>query len=812
MDGTQIARSKAYSINIMELYIYMKKFNYFLVLVLIALSSVSFAAPRGAIQTKAVTPNTLSQFTTNSISNGLPTVAKGTYSYLAPFNFGDTSTISSVVWTFLSKPTGSNAAITTLANKWATFLADTNGTYVVNLHMVTSTGSHDTSITITSSYYVGVGNFAGVAAIWPQCMSCHSNYPEFVQIFNTWQTTPHALIFQQQLVTGTYKASCIACHTTGSDNHLVVNNGGFDDVAKQLGWTFASTTGQWDTIQNKYPGLVNYANIGCENCHGAGKEHGSTGLVEKIAVSLDAGLCQSCHDAPPHHDKGTLWNASLHANSVWSSSFAKNITTTTYSIATDCMRCHDAQGFINFTKGIPTDGSKWTSANHTVITCQACHDPHVDVPGTFHLRNEPISSDTLGNAFNYTGMGGLGKICMNCHKSRSSNVTIMNTALSSHWGPHDNPQADNFFGQNGAQFGNQPFVSNGHKDAITNACVDCHMASTATSDSLYKYSVGGHSTNMHYSGLTSIGTTVDYDHTVGCQNCHGASKTKFTDWQASMDYDGNGVVEDVQTEVKGCLAKIVTLLPNNATHDTIDWTNITTLTQKKAYWNYQLIANDKSFGMHNATFAFDVLTKTMNALGSSVPVELVSFTATITGNSVNLTWQTATETNNRGFDIEKLSGTIWVKTGFVSGKGTTTAVSNYLFTDKVNGSGQISYRLKQYDFSGKISYSKVVEVNYDGPSTYSLSQNYPNPFNPSTTIKFALPFDSNVKLTVYNITGQVVKVLTNGMLSAGNHNVVFNFNESGVNLSSGIYFYTLEASAASNNSTFRETKKMILMK
>src|ERR1035441_10856221 len=96
MDGTQIARSKAYSINIMELYIYMKKFNYFLVLVLIALSSVSFAAPRGAIQTKAVTPNTLSQFTTNSISNGLPTVAKGTYSYLAPFNFGDTSTISSV--------------------------------------------------------------------------------------------------------------------------------------------------------------------------------------------------------------------------------------------------------------------------------------------------------------------------------------------------------------------------------------------------------------------------------------------------------------------------------------------------------------------------------------------------------------------------------------------------------------------------------------------------------------------------------------------------------------------------------------------
>ena len=368
----------------------MKKFSYYLILVVITLSSISFAVPRGAIQTKAVTPNTLSQFTTNSISNGLTTIAKGTYSYLAPFNFGDTSTISSVVWTFLSKPNGSNATLTTLPNKWGIFLADTNGAYVVNLHMVTSTGSHDTSITIISSYYVGVGNFSGVSAIWPQCMTCHASMPAFAAIFNTWQATPHAQIFQTEIVTGTYKSSCIACHTTGSDNHLVVNNGGFDDVAKQLGWTFTSAPGQWDTIKNKYPALVNYATIGCENCHGAGYEHASTEDVSKIAISLDAGLCQSCHDAPPHHDKGTLWNASMHANAVWTSSFAKNITATTYSIANDCMRCHEAQGFINFTKGLPTDGSKWTSATHTVITCQTCHDPHVDVPGTFHLRNEPV--------------------------------------------------------------------------------------------------------------------------------------------------------------------------------------------------------------------------------------------------------------------------------------------------------------------------------------------------------------------------------------------------------------------------------------
>jgi hypothetical protein len=793
----------------------MKKFNYILILVLFALTSASIAAPRGVIQTKAVTPNTLTQYTTNSISNGLTTIAKGTYSYLAPFNFGDTSTISSVVWSFTSKPTGSNASLTNLANKWATFLADTNGTYVVNLHMVTLTGSHDTSITITASYYVGVGNFEGVAAIWPQCMSCHSNYPEFVSIFNTWKVTPHAKIFQEQLVlappAGHYSTSCTPCHTTGTDNHVITNNGGFDDVAKQLGWTFASTTGQWDTIKNKYPGLVNFATIGCENCHGAGKEHGSTGLVSKIAISLDAGLCQSCHDAPWRHAKGTLWNASMHSTAIWESGFAKNVTSTTYTL-NDCIKCHDGQAFISFTKGMPIDGSKFTAANHTVISCATCHDPHVDVPGTFHLRNEPISSDTLGNKFNYAGMGGTGKICMNCHKARRDNVSYTASGtVTSTWGPHHNPQADNFFGQNAAQFGTQAYISNGHKDAITDACATCHMASSTTTDTLYKYQVGGHSTNMHYSGLTSIGTTVDYDHTLGCQTCHGTSKTKFSDWQASMDYDGNGVIEDIQTEVQGCLNKLYHLLPLNA-DTTINYANINTTNLRKAYWNYQLIANDGSFGMHNAKFAFDVLTKTIAALGSPLPVELVAFTAIVTNNKVNLTWQTATETNNKGFDVEKLSGTTWAKTGFVAGKGTTTEVNNYSFTDQVTGTGKISYRLKQYDFGGKVSYSKVIEVSYNGPSAYSLSQNYPNPFNPSTTIKFALPFDSNVKLTVFNVTGQVVKVLANGLLSAGDHNIIFSFNEAGTNLSSGIYFYTLEASATSSNSTFRETKKMVLMK
>jgi len=83
-----------------------------------------------------------------------------------------------------------------------------------------------------------------------------------------------------------------------------------------------------------------------------------------------------------------------------------------------------------------------------------------------------------------------------------------------------------------------------------------------------------------------------------------------------------------------------------------------------------------------------------------------------------------------------------------------------------------------------------------------LFQNYPNPFNPATEIKFALPTASDVKLNVYNINGQLVSELVNGVVNAGMHSV--NFNAS--NFNSGMYFYMLEANGISI------TKKMILTK
>jgi len=192
-----------------------------------------------------------------------------------------------------------------------------------------------------------------------------------------------------------------------------------------------------------------------------------------------------------------------------------------------------------------------------------------------------------------------------------------------------------------------------------------------------------------------------------------------------------------------------------------------------------------------------------------VPVELSSFNASASNGFVLLKWQTATETNNKGFEIEcKAGNNNWVTLGFVQGKGTTVNVNNYSFTYKPAVTGKCFYRLKQIDFDGTVNYSPEVEASSNIITSYSLNQNYPNPFNPSTSISFALPNESRVSLKIFNSVGQMVKELVSGVKPMGNYDVRFDASM----LSSGVYFYSIEASSVNGNGSFRNTKKMILVK
>jgi Secretion system C-terminal sorting domain len=191
-----------------------------------------------------------------------------------------------------------------------------------------------------------------------------------------------------------------------------------------------------------------------------------------------------------------------------------------------------------------------------------------------------------------------------------------------------------------------------------------------------------------------------------------------------------------------------------------------------------------------------------------IPVELTSFSAEVSGNEIVLNWITATELNNQGFEIERsIDNETFENIGFVPGYGTTTDTKVYSYNIIEYPVGTQFYRLKQIDFDGTFEYSDAVEVEGLTPDQFTLFQNYPNPFNPSTSIKFSIPVDSNVKLKLYNLLGQQVAVLLNSEIAAGIHEVDFNAS----NFSSGTYFYTLEASG-NNGSNFSTTKKMILMK
>lgn len=198
---------------------------------------------------------------------------------------------------------------------------------------------------------------------------------------------------------------------------------------------------------------------------------------------------------------------------------------------------------------------------------------------------------------------------------------------------------------------------------------------------------------------------------------------------------------------------------------------------------------------------------TINAINpgnAPLPVELTSFTAAYKNLAVMLSWKTETEVNNYGFNLERrVSEGDWDSIAFIEGNGNSNSPKEYSYTDKelFAGGSKFQYRLKQIDSDGSFEYSDIVEVEVV-PDRFELSQNYPNPFNPSTTIRFSLPEATQIKINLYNMLGEQVATLAQGIYESGYHKITFNAS----NLPSGTYVYRLESG------NFVQVKKMILLK
>jgi hypothetical protein len=199
---------------------------------------------------------------------------------------------------------------------------------------------------------------------------------------------------------------------------------------------------------------------------------------------------------------------------------------------------------------------------------------------------------------------------------------------------------------------------------------------------------------------------------------------------------------------------------------------------------------------------------------TGLPVELISFTAVKQYADVLLEWQTASELNNYGFEVQRQVGSRqaivgkWELVSFVNGNGNSSSPKFYKYTDtEINNSSVYHYRLKQIDTDGSFTYSHSISVTVDIPEYFSLAQNYPNPFNPFTAIKYSISSVGTYRITpvqlkIYDILGNDIETLVNEEKPAGTYEVKFDGSE----LTSGMYFYRIQIG------NFVETKKMVFMK
>jgi hypothetical protein len=269
---------------------------------------------------------------------------------------------------------------------------------------------------------------------------------------------------------------------------------------------------------------------------------------------------------------------------------------------------------------------------------------------------------------------------------------------------------------------------------------------------------------------------------------------------------GAGFPNHVSASIPGLTVNSVTY--TNPTQVTL---NLNTTGASDGVYNVTITNPDGQFLTGNGIITID----------HNLPVELSSFTAKVLrSGGVKLDWRTETEVNNYGFEIERLQDfnieklQDWEKIGFMQGYGNSNSPKDYSFTDLNATYGKYAYRLKQIDTDGQFEYSNVVEVDAGNiPDDIVLEQNYPNPFNPSTKIKFALAKTQQVELKVFNILGNEVAELFNGVAEGGKvYEREFSAESysSGISASggyaSGVYFYRL----ATNNKV--ENRKMLLIK
>jgi hypothetical protein len=571
-------------------------------------------------------------------------------------------------WTLLP-PLGSDTELIDATTRTPEFVPDIPGMYRA---MVTDLGTN-TSIDL----FVFAGNFRGIiegvdaeGKPIPEsaCLNCHTEGGVAANQFEPWIQTGHAEIFTQNFNSSAYWGpQCFSCHTVGYNPDVA--NSGIDDASDyqdflNSGLLHNPDPLNWATMLALYPESARRANIQCENCHGP--QDGEPGLFTAAhaavlpRTSIAADSCAVCHGEPLRHARYQQWQLSAHAN---------------YEVAIDesesgsCSRCHTGNGFLAWlpiltgeepgdpTASIPVT---WTPDEAHPQTCVVCHDPHAigDSSGTENNATVRISGNTPPLIAGFTAYGvGRGAICMTCHNSRRGQRD--DTTFDTHYGtseasrgPHGSAQADVLMGQNAYLV---TTGVRGNHSFLTDSCTNCHMVQTPPPDQL-AYNGGG--TNHTFYASTTI-----------CAECHGDgfeaesiqmgvqdtldilqleiedALVALFDEQIGLgntiDLNGQASITDVGdideitfTEYRGRQAFSIVL--NGAPYGPFRVNDVDVVAADltvlgaiydfadpalvKGGWNWGLVHNDGSLGIHNPTYSYDVLTAAIEALGGAMPL------------------------------------------------------------------------------------------------------------------------------------------------------------------------------------------------
>lgn len=320
---------------------------------------------------------------------------------------------------------------------------------------------------------------------------------------------------------------------------------------------------------------------------------------------LAASACFTCHG---DQDLTLVAAQQQWANSKHGSGDNINRNRNNSSRYSACERCHTSEGFLAQISGVPADGEHFTS-----ISCFTCHQPHTN--GNMELRAASPVTLANGAVFDY----GEANLCANCHQSRQNVETYVvdDVELSGHWGPHHSDQSDILAGTGGYEYAGYQYFSSAHTEVLKNGCIDCHMGGSQAN------LVGGHTWNMR-------NEEEDLQLLYGCNadGCHG-SRGEITDINrtANSDFDGDGTIEGVQDEIAGLQHELATLLvaahlmegDEEDGYEPMDARIVSEADSAGAVYNYMVVAEERSGGIHNTQYAVGLLRSAINYISTGDP-------------------------------------------------------------------------------------------------------------------------------------------------------------------------------------------------